>query len=163
MVDLTNIETTYTRRFRTMSLKLDPKYRDLSYTASRILANPADVYPVLRSIFDKLDDGQEHMAALFLSAASKVIGYKVLFTGSQTAAIVDPKVIYRNGILFGASGIILAHTHPSENLLPSREDKEITRLIAKIGKLHDIQLMDHMIITHDGYTSLAESDPSLFE
>lgn len=164
MMNLSNTDTIYKKRLRTISLKVDDRFRDRTYTASPVLVNPADVYhKVLRGIFASLDDDQEHFVVLFLSASSRVVGFKVLFSGSQSSSIADCKVIYRNALLFGAHSIIVAHNHPSGNLLPSKEDREITRQIADVGDLHNIPLMDHIIVTHDGYTSLMEYDSSLFE
>src|SRR4051812_34918906 len=112
MMNLANTDTIYKKRFRTISLKVDEQFRD--YTASRSLCDPTAVYySVLRSIFQSLDDDQEHFVVLFLSAAGRVAGYKVLFSGSQSSSIADCKVIFRNALLFGAHSIIVAHNHPS--------------------------------------------------
>jgi DNA repair protein RadC len=164
MMNLTNTDTIYKKRFRTISLKVDEPFRDRTHTASPPVDSPDDLYhKVLRSIFDSLDDDQEHFVVLFLNASGRVTGFKVLFSGTQSSANVDCKLIYRNAILFGAHSIIVAHNHPSGNLLPSREDRDITRQIIAVGDVHQIPLRDHIIVTNDGFTSLASEDPWLFD
>jgi DNA repair protein RadC len=164
MMNLAHTTTIYKRRFRTISLKVHEQFREGKHAPSRAVISPVDVYyGVLTAIFRSLDDDQEHFIVLFLNTANRVIGYKVLFSGSQNSSVVDNRLIYRNALLFGAHSLIVAHNHPSGSLHPSNEDRLITRQIAEVGKLHCTELLDHLIVTHEGYTSLMEFDATLFQ
>lgn len=70
--------------------------------------------------------------------------------------MVDPKLIFASALAANASAIILAHNHPSGNLKPSQVDIQLTRKLVNGGKLLDISIYDHLIITYDGYTSFSE-------
>ena len=67
--------------------------------------------------------------------------------------MVDAKLLFRHAIDALASGIILVHNHPSGNLAPSHEDDVLTQRLAEAGKLLDIRILDHLIVTSDGYYS----------
>lgn len=163
MIDLTNIDTIYKKRFRTLSLRVEERFQK-SISKAKSMKEPSDVYhAVLRGIYEKLDHDQEHFSVLFLNANNRVVGYKVVFTGSQNASVVDPKIIYRNAILFGAQQIVVAHNHPSASLSVSPEDRIITRQIARLGMIHNIKLLDHIILTYAAYKSLAFEEPELFD
>jgi DNA repair protein RadC len=161
MTNLTNIETIYNYKLRTISLKVDQKIRKPKGKQA-VITSPQDAYELLREIYKALDDDQEHFVLLVLNQANRVIGYKVLFTGSQDASIVDPKVIFRNAVLLGARSIIVAHNHPSGNPDYSREDMEITRRIVQLGKLHEIPLLDHIVMAGDKCRSILNLDNALF-
>jgi DNA repair protein RadC len=99
---------------------------------------------------------REQVRALFLDASLRLIRDEVLGTGSITAAPVYPREIMRRALELGATGLILAHNHPSGNREPSRSDIQITRQLAEAGRALDIKLHDHLIITRTGHTSLRE-------
>jgi len=127
------------------------------------VGNPNDVYEILRSIYATLDDDQEHLILLVLNVANNVIGFKLIASGAQDSTLVDAKVIFRNALLLGARNIIIAHNHPSGNLNPSEQDLQVTMMLAASGRLLDLPLLDHIIVTAErGYPSLAETHPQLF-
>ena len=70
--------------------------------------------------------------------------------------VADPKVIFVAALKSCSSSIILAHNHPSGNLKPSEADLQLTRKIKEAGKLLDIQVLDHLIISSEGYLSFAD-------
>ena len=99
-----------------------------------------------QSIFKQLDDDQEHFVALFLNASNVITGYKVISSGGQDEAMVDPKVLFRNALLFGTSALIIIHNHPGGNVNPSSEDIGITKKLQEGAKILDIRILDHIII-----------------
>lgn len=127
------------------------------------IRKPYDVYAVLRAIYDTLDDDQEHVVLLVLNLAREVTGYKLISSGGQTHTLIDCKVLFRNALLLGASGVIVAHNHPGGQLEPSEYDVEVTAKVIEAGKALDVQVLDHIIYTAHGYTSLREAVPTLFE
>ena len=98
----------------------------------------------------------EQFKVLFTNRANKVLGILELSTGGMTATVADPKLIFVAALKAGASGIILSHNHPSGNLKPSQADIDLTRKIKDGGKLLEIQLLDHVIMTTEGYYSFAD-------
>lgn len=105
-----------------------------------------DVYEFLKTIFSDLDDDQEHGILLSIDGQNSVRGYKVLFSGGQVECYFDYKIIFRNALLMGALGIIIAHNHPSGDVNPSEDDKKMTREMKRIAKLLGIQFLDHIIV-----------------
>lgn len=160
--DLTNVETIYYIKIKTLKLKIRRDYIMLPHIELQTASTPFDVYQVLHVIFQTLDDDQEHLILLILNAAQEIRGYKVIASGSQDHVLVDTKVLFRNALLLGASGIILAHNHPSDQLEPSTHDLEVTKTVVEGGRTLDIDVFDHIIYTRNGYTSLRNVAPVLF-
>jgi len=98
----------------------------------------------------------EQFKVLYTNKGNRVLGILELSTGGISATVADPKLIFVAALKAGASGIILSHNHPSGNLKPSQCDLELTRKIKEGGKLLEIQLLDHLITTSEGYFSFAD-------
>ena len=98
----------------------------------------------------------EQFKVLLLNRANKVLGIFEVSTGSSTGTVADPKLIFAAAIKANACGIILAHNHPSGNLQPSQADIDLTRRMKEGGKLLEIQVLDHVILTNEGYYSFAD-------
>lgn len=101
---------------------------------------------------------QEQFKVMFTNRANRVLGVFELSTGGITGTVADPKLIFIAALRVGAQGIILAHNHPSGNLNPSQQDISLTRKIKECCKFLDIQLLDHIILTVDGYFSFADDE-----
>ena len=113
-------------------------------------------------VFKKIFDSDticwtEESIILCLNRKNVVIGYYKLSSGGMSGTVVDSKVIFTIALKSGTSAIILAHNHPSGNLKPSEADKNLTKKIVEGGKILDIQLLDHLIITDNSYYSLADN------
>ena len=113
-------------------------------------------------VFKKIFDSDticwtEESIILCLNRKNVVIGYYKLSSGGMSGTVVDSKVIFTIALKSGASAIILAHNHPSGNLKPSEADKNLTKKIVEGGKILDILLLDHLIITDNSYYSLADN------
>ena len=98
----------------------------------------------------------EEFWILFLNQSNKVIEKMKLFSGGINQSVVDIRVLYKSALDAFATGIIVAHNHPSGNLKPSQEDITITKKIDEAGKLLNIQLLDHLIINQKSYFSFAD-------
>ena len=98
----------------------------------------------------------EEFMVLLLNRANRVMGCLKLSKGGLTGTVVDLRILFGTALKAMASSIIIAHNHPSNNLVPSQEDRDLTRKIKDAGKLLDIQLLDHLILgTDDNYISFA--------
>ncbi len=100
---------------------------------------------------------KEESAVLFLNQGNRVIGGYKLSTGGINRTVVDIRIVLAIALKCLATGIVLAHTHPSGELKPSLADIDVTRRISSGAKLMDIILLDHLIISAESYFSFAES------
>lgn len=112
---------------------------------------------ILRSVWDanKLELC-EQFKILLLDRASRCLGVSDMGSGGITGCVVDPRMIFVAALKANATGMILAHNHPSGNTRPSDADKHITEKIVKGGRLLDIIVSDHLILTRDAYLSFAD-------
>ncbi len=101
-------------------------------------------------------DFVEQFKVLFLNRANKVLGIIELSTGGVTGTVADPKLIFVAALKANACSIIISHNHPSGNLKPSQADEQLTQKIKQAGQLLDIKLLDHIIVTSEGYYSFAD-------
>lgn len=99
---------------------------------------------------------QEQFKILLLNRANRVIGIYEVSTGGMAGTTADPKLIFGTALKACASSIILSHNHPSGNLKPSEADIAITRKLKSAGIFLDIGVIDHVIITSEGYYSFAD-------
>jgi DNA repair protein RadC len=117
----------------------------------------ADLYPIVKNCFD-LDqiEWTESMVVIALNRANCLLNFYKLSQGGITGTVADPRVIFQFALLTNATTLIIAHNHPSGNLRPSVSDEELTAKIVAAGKLLDIKVLDHLIISKDSYYSFAE-------
>jgi DNA repair protein RadC len=97
----------------------------------------------------------EQAYVLLLSKNSSCLGVCNIATGGVSSCIVDPRIVFATALKANATAIILAHNHPSGNLTPSKRDLDITKKIHKGGEFLDIRLLDHLLITSNGFYSMA--------
>ena len=122
-------------------------------------SNSKDCYEFLKRVFDRRTiQLQESFVVIYLDKAHQILGYYKHTIGGITGTVADPRIIFATAIASASSSIIISHNHPSGNLNPSKADLEITQRIKDIGKLLEIQLLDHLIISKDGYYSFADKD-----
>lgn len=96
---------------------------------------------------------RERFYAVYLNRQNKILGYFIISVGGCSSTIVDTKMIFQPAISSHASSIIIAHNHPSGNINPSEQDVRITKRIVEAGKLLEIPILDHIILTVDSYYS----------
>jgi DNA repair protein RadC len=122
------------------------------------IKNSTDAYRLFLQQWnlDKLEL-QEQFKVMLLTRAHRVLGIYEQSTGGSNNTAIDPKLVFVAALKANAGSIILvAHNHPSGRLYPSHQDIEITRKLKAIGVLLDISVMDHLIITNEGYYSFAD-------
>ncbi len=98
----------------------------------------------------------EQFKVWFLNRANKVLGAYEVSTGGITGTVADPRLIFVAALKANCCGIVISHNHPSGNLKPSRQDEELTQKIKQAGQFLDIQLLDHLIITNEGYLPFSD-------
>ena len=121
------------------------------------ITSSKDIYPLLLSIWD-MDriDLQEQFIVLLLNRANRVLGVYHASSGGLTGTVADPRLILAAALKAGATSIVLSHNHPSSSLTPSRADEQLTQKIKQAASYHDIAVLDHIIVTSEGYYSFAE-------
>jgi DNA repair protein RadC len=124
---------------------------ELSYKPKKshhpVIKSSADVYfHLLRFFPEDTISLQERFVAGYVNRSNRLIGVCTISTGGITGTVADPKLIIATALKAAATGIILAHNHPSGNLKPSAADIEITKKIQSACKLLDMQLLDHIIV-----------------
>lgn len=130
--------------------KIKPAQRPLAKTSK-------DAYAIFKESWDEnLIDFIEQFKVLLLDNAYKVLGIFTCSSGGTKFTIVDPRLIYVTALKSNASKIMVAHNHPSGNKTPSTADKMITEKLRLGAKLLDIELLDHLIITSEGFLSFSD-------
>jgi len=116
-----------------------------------------DCYQLLKELWNENTiEMQEEFKVMLLNRGNKVIGIYEASAGGLTGTVADPRLILAAAIKSLSVSIILSHNHPSGNLKPSRADEELTQKIKVAAAYHDIRVIDHIIITSEGYYSFAD-------
>jgi len=136
-------------------IEISIKYSGTKKVDLNQIKSSSDVHTVCKELFSEgTIDWREEVVLLCLSNANKVIGYYRVSSGGVSSTVVDPRVVFTIALnCAGTTNIVLAHNHPSGNLNPSVQDDNLTRKIMEGGELLDIKLLDHLIITSEGYYS----------
>jgi DNA repair protein RadC len=113
-----------------------------------------DAYEILAPKIEDLH--VEEFWVLLLNRANMVMRAVKLSEGGTTGTVIDAGPLFKLALLENAKGIILCHNHPSGNLKPSEQDLSITRKLKQAGTLLEIQVLDHLIITNQGYLSFGD-------
>ena len=136
-----------------LSLKIDKVKKSELFKIS----SSQNAYDILLKVYDmETFDWTEQAIILAVNRANKVLGYFNLSNGGVAGCIMDPKIVFTMALKLGASAIIVSHNHPSGNLKPSTQDDQITKKLKEGGQILDILVLDHVIITDEGYYSYAD-------
>ncbi len=114
-----------------------------------------DIAEFLRAIFR--DHSREIFVVVFLNAKNTMIHHEIINSGGITSTVVDSRLIFQRALELRSVKIILCHNHPSGNLNPSSQDDLLTERMVKAGKIMDIQVVDHIIVSEEGYYSFADN------
>lgn len=98
----------------------------------------------------------ESFVVVYLNRANTIIRQEVISEGGITGTVADPRIILKKALDYHAVSIILCHNHPSGNLKPSKADEQLTNKIKNAAAFLDIQVMDHIIVSEEGYYSFAD-------
>ncbi|MEO5603646.1 MAG: DNA repair protein RadC [Cyclobacteriaceae bacterium] len=136
------------------ALELGRRKRDSDPEEKPRITGSRDVFEILKAHL--LDIPHEEFWILLLNRANRVIKKHQISQGGVSGTVADPKIIFKVALGELASGIILAHNHPSGNLTASQADIELTKKLKEAGKLLEIQVLDHVIIAGQKYYSFAD-------
>jgi len=121
------------------------------------ITNSQDSYKLLYATWDQDKINLvEEFKVMYLNGSNRVIGIYLTSSGGITGTVADPRIILAAALKSLAVGMILSHNHPSGSLKPSQADIELTRKINEAAKYHDIRVLDHLILSSEGYLSFAD-------
>ncbi|HEX8546682.1 MAG TPA: DNA repair protein RadC [Cytophagaceae bacterium] len=136
------------------ALELGRRRKDSEIVQKPKVSCSEDAYQYIKP--DLLDLPHEEFWIILLNRANQIIKKQPVSSGGVSGTIADPKIIFKIALENLASGIILAHNHPSGNLKPSEADILLTNKLKAGGKLLDTPILDHIIFTNQSYYSFAD-------
>jgi DNA repair protein RadC len=136
------------------ALEIGRRRNETESKAPDIIGFSKDAYNIIRRHL--IDLNHEEFWIILTGRGNKVLGKELVSKGGFSEVLIDIKIVFSAALQHKANGIILVHNHPSGNLKPSHEDIMLTKRIADAGKILDIRVTDHLIITDKGYYSFAD-------
>jgi DNA repair protein RadC len=112
---------------------------------------------IFRPFFSDIMEYKEAFYVMYLNKANKVLGVIKLSEGGCSGTVADGKIIFQGGLLANAQAMILCHNHPSGQLVASEADLKLTLKMVEFGKMIDLPILDHIIITEESYYSFADN------
>ena len=155
-VDTKNIKGFGRRKLSKLSCIKEMIFR-INMEKAKTLTQISSPKDVLTYFKDMEDLRQEEIRLIMLNTKNKIIAHKTISKGTVNASVVTPREIFFPAIKMMASSIILVHNHPSADVTPSSEDKNITEIVARSGNLINIKLLDHIIIGKNKIYSFKEA------
>jgi len=129
----------------------------------RAVSSFNDSFPILDSVkatvaqlADLIGKQKEYFIVLYLNARKQLIHKETISIGTLTETLVHPREVFEPAIRYFASGVILAHNHPSKNMEVSEVDIKLTEKLIQSGAILDMEVLDHIIVTDNGYISFKE-------
>lgn len=136
------------------ALELGRRRQAMLSREKAIITASSDVAGYLQTLLR--DYRHEVFAVLFLNRSNKINHFQIISEGGITGTVADPRIILKKALEEDAVSLILCHNHPSGSLRPSKADEELTRKIKEAARYFDIKLLDHLIVSDDGYYSFAD-------
>jgi len=128
--------------------------RDAAYKKKDVIVHSRDIADFLRAKLQYKKN--EVFAVIFLTRSNRITHYEVVSEGGITGTVADPRIIIKKALAHDAVSVILCHNHPSGSVKPSRQDEELTLKIKNAAMFFDIKVIDHIIVSEDGYYSFAD-------
>lgn len=129
---------------------LEPELKDFD------IKDPQSVVKAIRAGIK--DKAKEHFKLILLNTRNKIIGISTVSIGSLNASLVHPREVFKDAIMHNAYSVVLAHNHPSGDPEPSEDDLIITKRLTEVGKILGIEVIDHIIISKNGFFSFKEKN-----
>lgn len=144
------------REFSRITTNWKPLKNQVSFDDVQQITSSRDAEKIFRLLWSDNMTYKEEFEVLLLNTANKVLGISKISEGGVAGTVVDLKIVFQTALNANASSIILAHNHPSGNLKPSDQDIALTKRIVEGAKLLDLKVLDHLILTYEGYYSFSD-------
>lgn len=138
----------------TAALELGRRRQETPFLGKTVVKESKEVASYLQSLLR--DHKREVFVVIFLNRGHKINHVEVISEGGMTGTVADPRIILKKALEENAVNLILCHNHPSGNLRPSRADEELTYKIKEAARFFDIKVLDHLIVSEEGYFSFAD-------
>ena len=138
----------------TAALELGRRRQAAASVEKPLIRTSRDIAQYLQALLK--DYTYEVFAVVFLNRANKINHFEIISRGGITGTVADPRVIMKKALEEEAISLVLCHNHPSGNLRPSQADEELTRKIKGAASYFDIKVIDHIIVSEEGYYSFAD-------
>ena len=138
----------------TAALELGRRRQAASFLEKPTVKNSADIAGYLQTVIGHFQ--HEVFVVVFLNQANKINHFETISKGGITGTVADPRIILKLALQHEAVSLVISHNHPSGNLQPSRADEALTRKIKEAAALLDIRLLDHIIVSNEGFYSFAD-------
>jgi len=130
--------------------------RDAAFKKKDVVIHSKDIAEYLKA---KLQyKKHEVFAVIFLNRSNKVNHFEIVSEGGITGTVADPRIILKKALSYDAVSLVLCHNHPSGSVKPSRQDEDLTHKIKEAAKFFDILVLDHIIVSEEGYYSFADEN-----
>jgi len=139
----------------TAALELGRRRHASNALEKPVIRTSNDIAEYLRA--KQKDFSYEVFSVLYLNNANKINHFEMVSRGGITGTVADPRVILKRALELDAVSLILCHNHPSGSLKPSRADELLTAKIKEAASHIDIKVLDHIIVSEDGYYSFADN------
>jgi DNA repair protein RadC len=136
------------------AMELGRRRQATPHREKSVVTSSSDVANYLQTLLR--DYKHEVFAVLFLNRSNKINHFQIISEGGITGTVADPRIILKKALEEDAVSIILCHNHPSGSLKPSKADEELTMKIKEAARYFDIKVLDHLIVSDDGYYSFAD-------
>ena len=135
------------------AFELSKRALEVNDTNLPTIVTPKDV---VAQLTDLRHNKKEHFIALYLNARNQLVHKETISMGTLNANLVHPREVFEPALKYSATGIMVAHNHPSGDPKPSEDDLEITKRLAEAGKMMGVELLDHVIIATNNHFSFKE-------
>jgi DNA repair protein RadC len=136
------------------AMELSRRRHSASALEKTVVKSSRDIAQYLQASLK--DYNYEVFAVVFLNRANKINHFEIVSKGGMTGTVADPRIILKKALEEDATSIVLCHNHPSGNLQPSRADEELTKKIKEAAGYLDIKIIDHIIVSEEGFYSFAD-------
>jgi len=138
------------------AMELGRRRRGEEALEKKKITSSISVFELMQPLVGELP--HEEFWIIYVNNSNKVIQKNLLSKGGITGTLVDVRLVLKNALEVGATGLILVHNHPSGTLKPSESDKQLTQKLKKASESLDIKVLDHLIITEKAYFSFADEN-----
>jgi DNA repair protein RadC len=136
------------------ALELGRRRQAAGFLEKPLVKSSADIARYLQTLLS--DYQHEVFAVIFLNQANKINHFEIISEGGITGTVADPRIILKRALQEDAVNIVLCHNHPSGSLRPSRADQALTHKIKEAAGYFDIKILDHIIVSNEGFYSFAD-------
>jgi DNA repair protein RadC len=145
----------YTARFKLQTFTVQ-ETEPRKWQTAIACRSSENVFRLAQAIYSELDADKETFVLLAVNNKNRLLGFKVISTGTLTSSLVHPREAYTAALYFHAAGVVFVHNHPSSDPAPSPEDIDITRRLKEVGDVMGIRVLDHVVVGKDRYFSFAD-------